>query len=93
MQRYLIIVRRYEMSGTVGSRGQIVIEKAIRDRMGIVPGVHTIQKIVADHVEIFFLPTKKNGSLKGALAPYIKVKFSHEDKLQAAMEDIWVSEG
>lgn len=88
----MIIDRRYEMSGTVGSKGQIVIEKAIRDRLGIAPGVQTIQKVVQDHVEIFFLPPRKNGSLKGALAPYIKVKFANEEKLQAAMESVWVDE-
>ncbi len=59
------------MTSSVGTKGQIVIQKQIRDRLGIVPGSIAIQRIVGDHVEVYFLkPTTK--SLAGSLAKYAK---------------------
>lgn len=80
------------MSGTVGSKGQVVIEKSIRNRLGIEQGTHTIQKVVDDHVEIYFLPNRGKGSLQGILAHHIKAKYSTEEELRNAIEDIWVEE-
>ena len=59
------------MANKVGTKGQLVIEKRIRDQLGIEPGSLAIQRIVDDHVEIYFLPAEHRRSLRGSLAPYI----------------------
>jgi AbrB family looped-hinge helix DNA binding protein len=56
----------------VGAKGQVVIDKAIRDQLGIEPGWVTVQRVVDGHVEITFLPPANGRSLLGRLAPYIK---------------------
>ncbi len=61
------------MANKVGEKGQVVIDKAIRDRLGIGPGWLAIQRIVDDHVEIYFVTPEHNRSLAGSLAPYTKV--------------------
>ena len=57
--------------GTVGPKGQIVIAKEIRDRLGVKPGWLALQLLVDDHLEVRFLPPEHNESLAGILAPYI----------------------
>ena len=59
------------MASKVGTKGQIVIEKEIRDRLGIEPGSLAIQEVVDGHLEIHFLPPPHNRSLRGILRPYI----------------------
>jgi AbrB family looped-hinge helix DNA binding protein len=56
----------------VGPKGQVVIEKAIRDKLGIQPGSEAIQRIVGDHVELRFLRPRHKRSLFGAARPFIK---------------------
>ncbi len=51
----------------MGPKGQIVISKEIRDRLGIGPGWLAIERVVDDHVEIHFVPPKHNRSLFGIL--------------------------
>lgn len=51
-----------------------------------------MQKIVDDHVEIYFLPEVQKGTLKGMLAPHIKKNFTSEEDLQKEMENIWIGE-
>ena len=89
----MIFSKEYELSGTVGSRGQVVIEKAIRDRLGIKQGVHTTQRVVDDHVEIYFLPECGERSLQGVLARYIKKTYPTGEELEKAMENIWATAG
>ncbi len=62
------------MANVVGTKGQVVIAKEIRDNLGIGPGWITIQRVVDDHVEIVFLPPEHRESLKGSLAPHIKAR-------------------
>ena len=47
--------------------GQVVIAKEIRDRLGIAPGWVALQRVVDDHVELYFLPPERRESLKGTL--------------------------
>jgi AbrB family looped-hinge helix DNA binding protein len=56
----------------VGSKGQIVIEKEVRDRLGIQPGWKAIQMVSDDHVRIYFIPPEHNRSLRGAAKPFIR---------------------
>lgn len=76
------------MAHKVGTKGQVVIAKEIRDKLGIEPGALTIQRIVGDHVEIRFIPAPHRRSLLGVLAPYIKGSIS-EEEWHEAKERAW----
>lgn len=67
------------MQGIVGTKGQIVIAKEIRDRLGVEPGWLAMQRVVDDHVEIRFLPPEHNRSLKGTLAEFTRVTVPVEE--------------
>ncbi len=62
------------MSVKVGTKGQVVIEKSIRDRLGIEPGYLAVQQTVGDRVEIRFFPPDHERSLRGTLAAETRVK-------------------
>lgn len=49
-----------------------MIEKEIRDRLGVRPGWRTLQLLVGDHVEIHFLPPEHERSLAGFLSGYAR---------------------
>ena len=55
----------------VGPKGQIVISKEIREKLGIEPGWLALQLLVDDHLEVYFLPPEHNRSLAGVLAPFV----------------------
>ena len=59
------------MVNVVGTKGQVVIAKKIRDELGIRPGWLALQRLVDGHVEIYFVMPEHNRSLKGALQKYI----------------------
>lgn len=68
------------MAYSVGQKGQVVIAKEIRDKLGVEPGWTAIQTLVDNHVEIYFIPPKHNRSLKGSLSKYAEgITFSDED--------------
>jgi AbrB family looped-hinge helix DNA binding protein len=60
------------MLTTVGQKGQIVIEKTIRDALGLQPGYVAVQKLAGNHVEIYFYPPEHRQSLRGMLANKVK---------------------
>lgn len=60
------------MANKVGPKGQVVIDKAIRDRLGVQCGWQTVQMVVDDHVELRFIPPWHNRSLRGAAKPFIR---------------------
>jgi bifunctional DNA-binding transcriptional regulator/antitoxin component of YhaV-PrlF toxin-antitoxin module len=74
------------MATLVGTKGQIVINKEIRDRLGIGPKWLALQRLVGDHVEVYFVPPEHSRSLMGCLAKYTKVHFETEAELDAARE-------
>ncbi|MCL5957843.1 MAG: AbrB/MazE/SpoVT family DNA-binding domain-containing protein [Chloroflexi bacterium] len=57
------------MTSTVGERGQITIEKPIRDRLGIKPKDVAVQHLEDGHLIITFLPAPHRRSLRGVLKP------------------------
>ena len=71
------------MAHLVGPKGQVVIEKGIRDRLGVGPGWQALQRVVDDHVEIYFIPPPHRRSLRGALAtwkdPGVRVPATEEE--------------
>jgi AbrB family looped-hinge helix DNA binding protein len=71
------------MTYSVGPKGQVVIAKGIRERLGIGPGWRVVQRLVGDHVELHFLPPPHKASLKGLLRDRIRAKVSEEAWLEA----------
>jgi AbrB family looped-hinge helix DNA binding protein len=59
------------MPHKVGSKGQVVIEKSLRDRLGIEPGWIALQAVEGDHVTLRFVPPEHARSLKGVLAGHV----------------------
>lgn len=55
------------MTSRVGERGQVTIEKAIRDQLGVYAGDQAIQRIEDGRVVIEFVPAPHRRSLAGAL--------------------------
>ena len=74
------------MAYRVGHKGQVIIQKEIRDTLGVQPGWMAIQQLVDDHVEIYFVPPEHNESLAGILAPHTSVRLPDEDALRAARD-------
>jgi predicted pyridoxine 5'-phosphate oxidase superfamily flavin-nucleotide-binding protein len=59
------------MTQLVGRKGQVVIAKEIRDRLGVEPGWSTMQRLVGDHVELYFVPPGHRRSLRGSLSAHV----------------------
>lgn len=81
------------MSHVVGTKGQVVIEKEIRDRLGIQPGWLTLQRVVDDHVEVYFAPPDHNRSLQGSLARHTQVTVAAGAAWDKARERAWHEAG
>jgi len=80
------------MSTTVGTKGQVTIEKDIRDALGLEPGWRAIQRLRGEEVVITFRPPKHNRSLAGILTPYTDVRFPTIEALEEAIEEAWAQE-
>lgn len=55
------------MSSRVGERGQITIEKAIRDELAIYAGDEAVQRIEDGRIVIDVIPGRHRRSMAGAL--------------------------
>ena len=77
------------MANVVGSKGQIVIAKELRDQLGIGPGWITIQRLAGDHVEVYFLPPEHDRSLKGSLAKHTEVTVAPGEEWDRARDAAW----
>ncbi len=77
------------MNHAVGPKGQVVIKKEIRDRLGVKPGWRALQMLAGDHVEIYFVPAPHHRSLAGSLAEHVKRTFPSEAALREAREEAW----
>lgn len=60
------------MATTVGERGQITIEKAIREELGVYAGDLAVQRIAGRTVVIEFVPAPHNRSLAGILRDKVR---------------------
>ncbi|AFV76549.1 AbrB/MazE/SpoVT family DNA-binding domain-containing protein [Thermus oshimai] len=67
------------MPYVVGPKGQVVIAKEIREKLGIAPGWRVIQRLVGDHVELYFIPPEHRRSLKGFLRDHMNPVTKEED--------------
>lgn len=77
------------MSSLVGTRGQVTIEKEIRDRLGVEPGWRAFQRLEEDRVVLEFRPPRHRRSLAGVLAGKAKRTFPTDEALEAAVEEAW----
>ena len=77
------------MAHKVGRKGQIVIEKQIRDRLGVKPGWLALQRLVGDHVEVYFVPPEHDRSLKGNLAEHTNVRIPPGEEWDKARANAW----
>lgn len=78
------------MATKVGIKGQVVIDREIRERLGIRPGMLAVQQVVDDHVEIRFVPGSHRRSLAGAARPFIRRSPSAEELEDT--DELWVEE-
>jgi len=72
-----------------GSKGQVVIAKEFRDRLGVEPGWTALQRLVGDQVEVYFVPPEHTKSLKGSLAAHLKTRVRPGDEWENARDDAW----
>src|SRR5437879_7425995 len=77
------------MSTLVGTKGQVTIEKEIRDALGVRPGWRALQRLEGDRVVIEFLPPKHRQSLAGILSDKTTVRIPTDEEFQAAVERAW----
>jgi len=78
-----------KMSSLVGTKGQVTIEKAIRDALGVQPGWRAVQRLEGGRVVIEFLPPKHNRSLAGILTDKTTVSFPTIEALEEAIDQAW----
>jgi bifunctional DNA-binding transcriptional regulator/antitoxin component of YhaV-PrlF toxin-antitoxin module len=76
------------MSNLVGEKGQVVIQKPLREALGVQPGFVTVQTLVNDHIEIRFYPPEHTRSLRGALKKYA-TRILSTGELREAREKAW----
>jgi AbrB family looped-hinge helix DNA binding protein len=57
----------HTMASRVGERGQITIEKPIREELGIYAGDETVQRVEDGRIVIEVIPGRHRRSLAGAL--------------------------
>jgi bifunctional DNA-binding transcriptional regulator/antitoxin component of YhaV-PrlF toxin-antitoxin module len=82
------------MANTVGKKGQVVIEKPLREALGVQPGFVTVQTVINGHLEIQFFPPEHNQSLRGALKTNLnlsteELREARERALQEAVMEDW----
>jgi bifunctional DNA-binding transcriptional regulator/antitoxin component of YhaV-PrlF toxin-antitoxin module len=65
---------------TVGTKYQMVIDRAARRRLGIRPGWVAVQTVVGDHLEVRFLPPEHDESLAGSLRRFARRPASTTDR-------------
>ena len=77
------------MPSRVGERGQITIERAIREELGIHAGDEAVQRIEDGRLVVEIVPGRRRRSLAGALKPHVTRRPVDESwtAISAAAED------
>jgi bifunctional DNA-binding transcriptional regulator/antitoxin component of YhaV-PrlF toxin-antitoxin module len=77
------------VSTIVGTKGQVTIEKEIRETLGVKPGWRAIQRQVGHQVLITFRPPKHRRSLLGILSDPGAPRLEAGDAFREAVERAW----
>lgn len=80
------------MALIVGSKGQVVISKEIRDQLGVKPGWIALERLAGDHIEVYFIPPEHRESLKASLLPHVKVHIAPGKEWNEARNSAWGEE-
>ena len=75
----------HTMTSRVGERGQITIEKAIREELSIYAGDETVQRVEDGRIVIEVIPGRHRRSLAGALRE--KVGRRPDDETWSTLRD------
>ncbi|HEX3528469.1 MAG TPA: AbrB/MazE/SpoVT family DNA-binding domain-containing protein [Thermoanaerobaculia bacterium] len=78
------------MANTVGAKGQLVIEKPIREALGIEAGSTAVQTVKDDHIEIRFYPPEHKRSLRGILSDAVTKSVGDRDWSEIR-EEAWAA--
>ena len=73
------------MPSRVGERGQITIEKAIREELGVYAGDEAVQRVEGGRIVIEIVPGRHRRSLAGSLRD--KVGRTPDDESWEALRD------
>ena len=76
------------MASRVGERGQITIEKAIREELGIYAGDEAVQRVEDGRIVIDVLPGRHRRSLAGSLKGKIKQR-PDDESWEALRRGAW----
>lgn len=76
------------MSSRVGERGQITIEKSIRDELAIYAGDEAVQRVVDGRIVIEVIPGRHRRSLAGSLRSKV-VRKPADEAWEALREAAW----
>jgi AbrB family looped-hinge helix DNA binding protein len=76
------------MASRVGERGQITIEKRIREHLGVYAGDQAIQRVEDGRVVIEFVPAPHRRSLLGALAEKV-TRTPRNERWSSLREAAW----
>lgn len=67
------------MTSTVGERGQVTIEKRIREELGVYAGDQAIQRVENGRLVVEFVPAPHRRSLQGVLKSKVRRRPADED--------------
>lgn len=68
----------HTMTSRVGERGQITIEKAIREELGVYAGDETVQRVEDGRIVIEVIPGRHRRSFAGALRDKVRTRPTDE---------------
>ena len=75
------------MPSKVGERGQITIEKGIREELGVYAGDRAVQWVEDGHLVVTFVPAPHRRSLFGVLANDITKRPENEEDWESVIEE------
>ena len=55
------------MAAVVNPRGQITVDRTVRERLGVRPGMIAVQQILGNQLVVTFIPAPHERSLAGVL--------------------------
>jgi AbrB family looped-hinge helix DNA binding protein len=80
----------HTMPSRVGERGQITIEKAIREELGIYAGDETVQRVEDGRIVIEVIPGRHGRSLAGVLRDEVR-RVPPDESWEALRDAAWAA--